>query len=977
MILKLIEKIFGSDNTREIKRIEPIVEHINTFEPDMEKRTDDELKDLTGHFKKRLEDGETLDEILPEAFACVREVSRRVLGMRHFDVQLIGGIVLHQGKIAEMATGEGKTLVATLPAYLNALTGKGVHIITVNDYLARRDREWMGKIFEFLGLTVDVITHDISQEQRKQAYMADITYGTNTEFGFDYLRDNMSIDAEQQVQRSHYFAIIDEVDSILIDEARTPLIISGAVERTGRQYFSELKIPVERLMKSQNSLVSELLNDAEKLLEDGKEYEAGVKLLEAKRAAPKAKRFLKLTKEGHIKKLIDEVEVDYMRDKRMGEIDAELFFSIDERSNTIDLSDKGRHALSPSDPNFFILPDLSMADIDPNMTEPEHMEHKLKLERDFAVQSEKLQNVSQLLKAYSLFEKDVNYVVTEDGKVQIVDEFTGRMLPGRRYSDGLHQAIEAKEDVRIEGETQTFAAITIQNYFRMYEKLSGMTGTAETEAPEFLKIYKLTVIVIPTNQPVRRTDYADMVFKTKKEKYRAIIKEIEKMHDMGRPVLVGTVSVEASELLSRMIPKRIKHSVLNAKRHKEEAEIVAGAGNSGAVTIATNMAGRGTDIKLGPGVVKCLKQCCISCEVERHDGCDACPDPGKKGVKKTDCHKDVPCGLHIVGTERHDARRIDRQLRGRSARQGDPGSSRFYLSLEDDLLRIFGAERISKIMDRFGIEEDEPIEHKLITRAIENAQGRVEGHNFEIRKHLLEYDDVMNKQREIIYELRNRALHDASLEDLVQEYIKVLAVTILDEFFGKELQHDEIDLKGFREAIFLQFSTALFITPEQIATFKNDELDNYVLDEITKTYKAKERIIGSEMLRNVEKWLYLRILDETWKDHLLDMDHLREGIGLRGYAQQDPLREYQKEAYELFLNLVDRQKKEFIEKIFMVQILHREELERKPDQPSKFVLSRGEQETEKKPTVRTAPKVGRNDPCPCGSGKKYKKCCGA
>ena len=977
MILKLLEKIFGSDNAREIKRLEPIAEHITTLEPDMEKKTDEELKALTGEFKNRLLEGETLDDILPEAFACVREVSRRVLGMRHFDVQLIGGIVLHQGKISEMATGEGKTLVATLPAYLNALTGKGVHIITVNDYLARRDRDWMGKIFEFLGQTVDVITHDITQEQRKLAYMADITYGTNTEFGFDYLRDNMSIDAQHQVQRPHYYAIIDEVDSILIDEARTPLIISGAVERTGKQYFSDLKIPVERLMKSQNSLVSELLNQAEKLLEEGKEQEAGVKLLLVKRAAPKTKRFLKLSKEGHTKKLIDEIEVEYMRDKRIGELDADLFFSIDERSNTIDLSDKGRHALSPNDPDFFVLPDLSMADIDSSLPEQECIERKLKLERDFAVQSEKLQNVSQLLKAYSLFEKDVNYVVTDDGKVQIVDEFTGRMLPGRRYSDGLHQALEAKEGVRIEGETQTFAAITIQNYFRMYQKLSGMTGTAETEAPEFLKIYKLKVLVIPTNQPVRRTDYADMVFKTKKEKYRAIIGDIEKMHDMGRPILVGTVSVETSELLSRMIPKRIKHSVLNAKRHMEEAEIVASAGQAGAVTIATNMAGRGTDIKLGKGVVKCPTQCCLSCEIEKVDGCDGCTDPEKKGVKKTECFKDVPCGLHIIGTERHDARRIDRQLRGRSARQGDPGSSRFYLSLEDDLLRIFGAERISNIMDRFGIEENEPIEHKLITRAIENAQGRVEGHNFEIRKHLLEYDDVMNKQREIIYELRNRALHDPSLEDLVQEYIGILAGNILDEFFGKGMPHDEIDLKSFREAVFMQFSTALFITQEQLGQFKDDEVDRYVLEEIKKTYKAKEQQIGAEMMRNIEKWLYLRILDETWKDHLLDMDHLREGIGLRGYAQQDPLREYQKEAYDLFLNLVDRQKKEYIEKLFMVQIMPREEIERKPEQPSKFVLSRGEQETEKKPTVRTAPKVGRNDPCPCGSGKKYKKCCGA
>lgn len=620
MIVSLIQKIFGTDNERELRRLRPIVEHINELEPQMQAASDEELKAMTGTFRSRIENGETLDDLLPETFACVREVSKRVLNMRHFDVQLIGGIVLHRGKIAEMATGEGKTLVATLPAYLNALTGRGVHIVTVNDYLARRDREWMGKIYEFLGLTVDVLHHDMAPADRRQAYRADITYGTNTEFGFDYLRDNMAIDAAAQVQRGHAFAIVDEVDSILIDEARTPLIISGPIERTGRQYFTDLKAPVERLMRSQNQLVSQLLNEAERLLEEQQEYEAGVKLLQVKRAAPKNKRFLKIIKEGRLKKLIDEIELDYMRDKRLGELDADLYFSIDERSNIIDLSDKGRQALSPQDPDFFVLPDLSMADENGQSSEEERIRKRQRLEREFAEKSEKLQNISQLLKAYSLFEKDVNYVVTDDGKVQIVDEYTGRLLPGRRFSDGLHQALEAKEGVRIEGETQTFAAITIQNYFRMYAKLAGMTGTAETEAPEFLKIYKLKVVVIPTNKPVRRIDYPDVVYKTKKEKYKSVIQEIERMHDRGRPVLVGTVSVETSELLSRMLPKRIKHSVLNAKRHKEEAEIVAKAGQRGAVTIATNMAGRGTDIKLGPDVVKC-RQCCLSCEVEQEEGC--------------------------------------------------------------------------------------------------------------------------------------------------------------------------------------------------------------------------------------------------------------------------------------------------------------------------------------------------------------------
>ena len=789
----------------------------------MRARSDDELKAMTGVFRERLGQGESLDDILPEAFAVVREVARRVLDMRHFDVQIIGGIVLHQGKIAEMATGEGKTLVATLPAYLNALTGRGVHIVTVNDYLAKRDRDWMGKIYEFLGLSVGVIHHDITPEERKHAYNADITYGTNTEFGFDYLRDNMTIDPESQVQRDHYFAIVDEVDSILIDEARTPLIISGPVERSERQHFGELKLHVERLMQSQNRLMSQLLTEAEKLLQEDKEYEAGVKLLQVKRGMPKNKRFLKMIKDGKIKKEIDSIELDYIRDKKLGELDEELFFSIDEKSNIIDLTEKGRQLLSPNDPNFFVLPDLSMAD-DADLADEEREKKLLKMERQFQETSEKIQTITQLLKAYSLFEKDVNYVVHE-GQVQIVDEFTGRLLPGRRYSDGLHQAIEAKEGVRIEGETQTFATITIQNYFRMFEKLAGMTGTAETEAPEFLKIYKLKVAVIPTNEAVRRVDYADVVYKTKKEKLKAVIREIEEMNEMGRPVLVGTVSVETSELLSRMLPRSIKHSVLNAKRHKEEAEIVANAGQMKAVTIATNMAGRGTDIKLGAGVVKCDTMCCIICDHERNEGCKNCPDPKKNGKKMTECFKNVPCGLHIIGTERHEARRIDRQLRGRSGRQGDPGSSRFYMSLEDDLLRIFGGERISNIMDRFGMEEDQPIEHTLITRAIENAQGRVEGHNFDIRKHLLEYDNVMNKQREIIYELRNKALRDESLEDLVSEYTEELAGALVDTFLNKDIHPDDIDVKGFKEAVFRQFSIPLRQTADDIRKLNADDAD--------------------------------------------------------------------------------------------------------------------------------------------------------
>ncbi len=959
---------------RTLKRLQPLVNQINELEPVFKEKTDAELKAMTPLFRDRLAQGETLDDLLPEAFAAVREASQRTLGMRPFDVQLIGGIALHQGKIAEMATGEGKTLVATMPAYLNALGGKGVHIITVNDYLARRDCEWMGQIHTFMGLTVSVIHHGVTQEERISAYRADITYGTNTEFGFDFLRDNMALHADMQVQRGYNFAIIDEVDSILVDEARTPLIISGPVERIGKQYFHDLKTPVERLMNSQNQLISKLLNDAEALLPDN-EHEACLQLLKVKRGSPKNKRFMKLVKDGPLKKNIDQIELDHIRDKNMHEIDAELFFSIDERGNTIDLSDKGRLALSPQDPDFFVLPDLSMSDELAHMGEEERLARQHELEKAFSEKSEKLQNVSQLLKAYSLFEKDVNYVVNE-GKVQIVDEFTGRILPGRRYSDGLHQAIEAKEGVHIEAETQTLASITIQNYFRMYAKISGMTGTAETEAPEFLKIYKLNVLVIPTNRPVRRVDYTDVVYKTKKEKYRAIIDEIIRMNEMGRPVLVGTVSVETSELLSRMIPKRIKHSVLNAKRHQEEASIVANAGQSGAVTIATNMAGRGTDIKLGEGVIRC-KCCCYLCEDEKTKSCSECPDPVKQGKKMSTCKKDIPCGLHIIGTERHESRRIDRQLRGRSARQGDPGSSRFFLSLEDDLLRIFGAERISGIMNRFGMEEGEPIEHKLITRAIENAQRRVENRNFEVRKHLLQYDDVMNKQREIIYAMRNRALHDETLEDLIQEHIHEIAPELCDEYFAEGISPEEIDIKGFKESVFKHFATPLWNSPDELIKAKPEELEQIVFDAINKVYRTREQQFGPETMRQIEKWIFLRVQDELWKDHLLDMDHLREGIGLRGYAQQDPLREYQREAYDLFLKLDSRMKIDFIEKLFTVQIMPREEM-RNQEQQKNIVLSRGKdpEQQEKKPLKRQQPKVGRNDPCPCGSGKKHKKCCG-
>jgi len=952
------------------------VDKINRLESTTKKLRDHELKEKTGEFRQRIERGESLDELLPEAYAVVREVAHRTLNMRHFDCQLVGGVVLHQGKIAEMATGEGKTLVATLPAYLNALTGKGVHIITVNDYLAKRDRDWMGVIYEFLGLNVDVVYHDIDPLGKKKAYEADITYGTNTEFGFDYLRDNMAIRQEDHVQRLHHYAIVDEVDSILIDEARTPLIISGPVEYSTHR-FKELKSPVQRLVQSQTAFVNQLLSQADQLFREGNEYEGSVKLLQVKRGAPKNKRFLKMAKEGKYKKLIERVELDYLRDKLMGELDEELYFSIDEKSHVVDLTDKGRTALSPQDPNLFVLPDLSVIDEDPTLSEEERDKKRRKLEREFNEKGEKIQNISQLLKAYSLFEKDVDYVVS-DGQVLIVDEFTGRLLPGRRYSDGLHQALEAKEGVTIEGETQTLATITIQNYFRLYEKLAGMTGTAETEAPEFMKIYKLDVVVIPTNEPVRRVNYPDVIYQTKREKYRAIINEIKEMNEKGRPVLIGTVSVEVSELLSRMLPKTIKHSVLNAKRHKEEAEIVAKAGLSKAVTIATNMAGRGTDIKLGPGVVKCT-QCCITCEVEKAKGCSACPDPDKKGKRMTGCSADMPCGLHIIGTERHEARRIDRQLRGRCARQGDPGSSRFYLSLEDDLLRIFGAERISSIMERLDMQEGERIEHKLLTSAIERAQARVEAHNFDIRKHLLEYDDVMNKQREVIYQQRSKVLREESLKDEVETAIEELAEEMAQRYADDKAPPGEWDIRGLKEAVFKQFSFPLHLSPATVEDLTYESLMDLITQQAKEVYQGKEAEFGEGAIRKLEKIIYLQVIDSLWKEHLLNMDHLKEGIGLRGYGQRDPLREYQKEGYDMFLDLLGRINAETIEKLYMVQLAKEPlPMQPTPSRSPQFVLSRGEgAEPPKGKTVkREGRKIGRNEPCPCGSGKKYKKCCG-
>ncbi|MGD8343310.1 MAG: preprotein translocase subunit SecA [Desulfobacterales bacterium] len=840
MILNALTKVFGSKNERELKRIQPQIERTNALEPAVQAMSDDELKAQTAKFKERIDRGEPLDDLLPEAFAAVREASLRTLKMRHFDVQLIGGIVLHEGKIAEMKTGEGKTLVATLPAYLNALTGKGVHIITVNDYLARRDTEWMGHIYQFLGLSMGTIIHGLDDAERQAAYAADITYGTNNEFGFDYLRDNMKFDRRSLVQPQLNFAIVDEVDSILIDEARTPLIISGPAEKSTDLYYQV------------NGLIPRL--------------------------------------------------------------SADRHYSIDEKARSATLTEEGVARCE------------QLLKVD-NLYDPRYIEL--------------LHHINQALKAHTLFKRDVDYIV-KDGEVIIVDEFTGRLMPGRRYSEGLHQALEAKENVKIENENQTLATITFQNYFRMYDKLAGMTGTADTEAAEFKKIYDLDVMVIPTNMPMVRDDFPDAIYKTRKEKFDAVIDEIKELHDKGQPVLVGTISIDVSESLSKNLKKRgIKHSVLNAKNHEKEAEIIAMAGQAGAVTISTNMAGRGTDIVLGEGVT----------------------DVG---------------GLHIIGTERHESRRIDNQLRGRSGRQGDPGSSRFYLALEDDLLRIFGGERITGIMEKLGMPDGEPIEHNMISRAIENAQGRVEGHNFEIRKQLLEYDDVMNQQREVIYRQRREALDGKSLKPVIVEMIREKAEEIAADALGENAVSEQWDLKSFRDAVFKQFNFYLNLDSEEaLEDLDEASLAELIFEAAHTLYEQREAAIGPEDFRQLERVVMLQTVDNLWKDHLLSMDHLKEGIGLRGYAQQNPLLVYKKEGFEMFNEMIARVKEETLGILFRIQIEEPKKIDdlRAPKE-QKLSFSGGEGPAKPKPAQRKTKKVGRNAPCPCGSGKKYKKCCG-
>jgi len=1014
MPFSFLKKIFGSKHERDAKKLRPVVVEVNEAfgklgvlpDEELRRKTDEfraRIKEETAEYEKELAElnaklkedvqgeerkevyrrldelegerdsviADILDEILPEAFAVVKEACRRLIGqswdvtghkivwdMVPFDVQIMGASVLHDGKIAEMATGEGKTLVAVMPLYLNALPGRGAHLVTVNDYLAKRDSEWMGKVLEFLGITVGCIQSDMDTTQRRKMYECDVTYGTNNEFGFDYLRDNMGVGPEDMVQREHYYSIVDEVDSVLIDEARTPLIISGPVGST-EHTFDDMKPRIERLVNEQLRLVNKLVADAEKLLGEGKEKEAGVLILRSYHGLPKNNRLTKLLNEPSNKRLMQETEMEYLKDQasRMHEIDDDLFYIVEEKTHVIDLTEKGREHLASAgtDKDMFVLPDIgtevAAIESDKFLNPGQVQRKKEELYRLYAERSDRIHTVTQLLRAYSLYEKDVEYVV-QDGKVLIVDEFTGRILAGRRYSEGLHQAIEAKESVKVERDTQTLATITLQNYFRLYKKLAGMTGTAETEAGEFYDIYKLDVVVVPTNKPMVRDDMDDVIYRTKREKYNAVINEIEDMKKQSRPVLVGTTSVEVSETLSRMLKRRgTGHEVLNAKQHQREAEIVSRAGLPGAITIATNMAGRGTDIKLGPGVVE-------------------------KG------------GLHIVGTERHEARRIDRQLRGRSGRQGDPGSTKFFLSLEDDLMRLFGSDRIARVMDRFGMKEGDVIQHPMITRSVERAQKKVEENNFAIRKRLLEYDNVMNQQREVVYDRRKHALVGERLKDEIFDMLR----KHLDEIL--ESHYDAGDIEGFVDELRRTFLVDVGFKPDEFRQLGKDGVAEKACAAAIDFYNRKEQELGVEIMSRLERMAMLQVIDEKWKEHLREMDDLKEGINLRAYGQKDPLVEYKREAFDMFVNMLGTINKEVLQIVFRAfpavpeeipqrraaRMPRREQMQLQHEsgaglgmQASREPAAQGQI---KRRPVRVAEKVGRNDPCPCGSGKKYKNCHG-
>ena len=999
MLTKILKAIFGSKSGRDIKKIMPKVMRVNQLEKEYQNLTDEQLKAKTVEFQERLRNGETTDDIMCEAFAVVKNACRRLCGttvnvcghdmtwdMIPFDVQIIGGIVLHQGKIAEMATGEGKTLVATFPLYLNALTGKNCQLVTVNDYLAKRDSQWMGTVFRYLGLTVGCIQNDMDPAERREQYNCDITYGTNSEFGFDYLRDmGMATSRDHLVQRNHFYAIIDEVDSILIDEARTPLIISGPVAVSTNQY-GNLKPLIADLFNRQNLLCGRLIQEARSILvkENVTEDEIEVaitKLLQVKLGMPRHKQLAHILESSEVLKRLEKMEMTVRSDQNRGmlqEVEADLFFAMDEKRGEADLTEKGRVAISPDDPDAFVLPDLLESihgiENDPALSEQDKLTKKQKFQEQFSEKSERLQNLSQLLRAYCLFEKDVHYVVAEN-KVLIVDEHTGRILPGRRFSDGLHQALEAKENVEIEKETQTMASITIQNYFRLYEKLAGMTGTAETEATELHQIYKLDVVVIPTNRPCQRFDHNDSVYKTKREKFNAIVKETEEAYKRGQPVLLGTISVEDSEIVSRLLKlRKIPHNVLNAKNHAMESEIVARAGQRFAVTVATNMAGRGTDIKLGEGV-------------------------------------DELGGLYVIGSSRHDSRRIDRQLRGRSARQGDPGTSRFYVSLEDNLMRLFGSDRIVKIMERFGLEEGEELQHPWLTKSIETAQRRVEQHHFAIRKRTLEYDDVMNKQREVIYGFRKETLFNDNCRELIFKIVDTAVFRHIEEAVAAAGKNSATGINADHLLAWLNNTFPIGFEEDKVILYKangtvnEDATCDAIVERIREVYQMKEAAEDPEGLVWLERHLILNAVDRLWQDHLYAMDNLRSSIGLRAYAQKDPLIEYKQEAFKMFESLMEEIDQEILNNMFrsatsfeafeqlfsnlpmteihqqLGQFAADQTIEATPEMMSGTPEAGGMEMSEQEPEINITfrhdvPKVGRNDPCPCGSGKKYKKCCG-
>ncbi len=1094
MLKRLITAVVGSRHDRERRRIQPIVDRINEFDAKLQQVSEDELRSQTKKFreiiatrtgelekrvaelrqqKRTAKDGtereridnelsgadgrggaegqlrdaiaETLDDILPEAFATVRAAARRLMGttvtvtgqeltwdMIPYDVQLMGGIELHFGRIAEMATGEGKTLVATLPLYLNALPGKGAHLVTVNSYLARRDSQWMGHLYRYLGLTVGCLDDtEPGSPERRGAYLSDITYGTNNEFGFDYLRDNMVVQSDQRVQRSHVFAIVDEVDSVLIDEARTPLIISGPVGNENDTMFFEHNAAVLRLARRQTEIANQLVADAERALEQGDTQTAALKLYKAHLGSPKNKRLMKMMQEQGNKMLVQKTELAHIADRRlppskqeMRDVEEDLLFVLDERGHSVHLTDRGVDYLSPNAHDAFVLPDISIEihriDHDASLSPEEKVEARRALEIEYASKSEKLHIVHQLLRAHALYERDVNYVV-QNGEVLIVDEFTGRTMVGRRWSEGLHQAVEAKEGVTVKGETQTLATITIQNYFRMYEKLAGMTGTAETEETEFFEIYKLEVAVIPTNRPIVRDDRHDLVYKTRREKYNAIVEETKRLHELGYPVLVGTASVDSSETLSKMFQRAgLKHNVLNAKYHEREAQIVAEAGQGAGITIATNMAGRGTDIKLGPGV----------------------KDPKPSVIKDMDGN-DVEVtevgGLHIVGSERHEARRIDRQLRGRAGRQGDPGSSQFFLSLEDDLMRLFGSDRIAKLMDRLGAKEGEVLTHPLITRSIEQAQKRVELQNFQARKRLLEYDDVMNQQREVIYSLRSFALEGG--EELKGEAIRMVERAVsarVDAVLSEYESELDWDIDLLRQDLLMHYMLQVpqleshDLRPTTIADAQKaaTEAAKKAFDAKLQSLDAVKDELGQGYGDRLLALVTLNVLDEKWKDHLYDLDQLRNAIHYRSWGQKDPLIEYKQEAYTMFVDLMSDIYSTFADRFLKVQLQfgpppqdgdggrparspapparrfnalgvledsgsngdspagEEATLDIAPDEPPKpgvlakkdpVIIGAGRTRSLKTPAPADVDwsSVGRNDPCPCGSGKKFKKCHGA